>query len=965
MRYTYEQPEYIDRVGVAHLVKQLKIYIDGIATGDIDLSDYVTKAELQAKLDALDINIDLSAYATKEELTNALRNIDLSSYATKEYVTDAINNAQLGGDGSSVDLSIYAKKSDLDSKANTNHTHTMSDITDYTAPDLSSYAKKTDIPSLSGYATKTYVDQNKFSGSYNDLTDKPTIPSIDGLATTEYVDNAVANVPTTDLTNYYTKAETYSKTEVDTAISNIEGGEPTKDLLYESVIRQGGALKSSGNTLENYYGANSPVDSNTISYANEYITKGQYIYNEPEKILTHSYDMYGSEVEEGGYTEEEKAQHSIEFANKLIREEKYKGVFAIKCTSDAVEHNYNDAWLTNDDLVIGKPLYVYGYVLNTFCGLSQGAYILKVIPSGTVMKKTDIVKVIPVTKERVKVPCNLSLVNHLSMFSTGESPHYKKQWKQYDTSRRCTDRERNEVITFPKGNDDSEFVLSRFGYPQYTITNGVPQGIVLQGVDYGTSSGCYLISKGLERETYVSGNTDSIIHYSLDEWAKKIDDAISNVDVKADLPDYQYEPQKYKYEYLNIYGTKLDIEMPQLPTFDGGTVLHITPPDGWSNFINAENDCMTVYVKKDKDREYIDVMNDDIIYNVDSEGHATPTLTIPNTTAGFLDNYIIRGTQYVPNGGTVSFQSKQKGWLYDYQNGELGGGYTKWSTDHFTVNNNGGGIDTFKLTFDTSKRTGSVTFNLSDGHEWYINRPSGGVIRKGSSVTVDVTNVDTYSVYIPVGTDDNSHMTLPDYTITYPDEIVSGKFKIWTSDIGVVNTSTQYEFTVNVNQFTDKYYVRYGNEDLVKSIKPIIPTRASELLNDVPFATETYVNEKVAEISTTNGQDGRGIVSTKFLYGYSSTPNTVPTSWSEIDSNLLLGEYRWVKVEITYSDNTTETNYISYVYNGKDGTNGTNGTNGTDGYTPVRGTDYWTQEDINTIKAYIDTELGVIENGSY
>ena len=621
MRYTYEQPEYIDRVGVAHLVKQLKIYIDGITTGDIDLSDYVTKAELQAKLDALDINIDLSAYATKEELTNALSNIDLSAYATKEYVTDAINNAQLGGDGSSVDLSIYAKKSDLDSKANTNHTHTMSDITDYTAPDLSSYAKKTDIPSLSGYATKTYVDQNKFSGSYNDLTDKPTIPSIDGLATTEYVDNAVANVPT---------------------------GEPTKDLLYESVIRQGGALKSLGNKLENYYGANSPVDSNTISYANEYITKGLYIYNEPEKILTHSYDMYGSE-EEGGYTEEEKAQHSIEFANKLIREGKYKGVFAIKCTSNVAEYEQlnNDTWFTYNDLIIGEPLYVYGYVLDTFCGLSQGAYILKVIPSGTVMKKTDIVEVIPVGKERVKVPCNLSLVNRLSMFSTGESPHYKKQWKQYDTSRRCTDRERNEVITFPKGNDDSEFVLSRFGYPQYTTTNGVPQGIVLQDVDYGTSSGCYLIAKGLERETYVvSGNTDSIVHYSLDEWAKKIDDAISNVDVKADLPDYQYEPQKYKYEYLNIYGTKLDIEMPQLPTFDGGTVLHITPPDGWSNFINAENDCMTVYMKKDKDREYVDVVNDDIIRNVDSEGHATPTLTIPNTTAtGFLDHYIIRCTQ--------------------------------------------------------------------------------------------------------------------------------------------------------------------------------------------------------------------------------------------------------------------------------------------------------------------------------
>ncbi len=35
--------------------------------------------------------------------------------------------------------------------------------------------------------------KSNFSGSYNDLTDKPTIPSIVGLATTTYVDDAVAN----------------------------------------------------------------------------------------------------------------------------------------------------------------------------------------------------------------------------------------------------------------------------------------------------------------------------------------------------------------------------------------------------------------------------------------------------------------------------------------------------------------------------------------------------------------------------------------------------------------------------------------------------------------------------------------------------------------------------------------------------------------------------------------------------
>ncbi len=85
---------------------------------------------------------------------------------------------------------------------------------------------KPSIPSISGLATVTYVDsqidaivipdalsdlttdsthrtvtdaeksawnaKSNFSGSYNDLTDKPTIPSVTGLATETYVDEAVA-----------------------------------------------------------------------------------------------------------------------------------------------------------------------------------------------------------------------------------------------------------------------------------------------------------------------------------------------------------------------------------------------------------------------------------------------------------------------------------------------------------------------------------------------------------------------------------------------------------------------------------------------------------------------------------------------------------------------------------------------------------------------------------------------------
>ena len=42
--------------------------------------------------------------------------------------------------------------------------------------------------------TKKYVDDNKFSKDYNDLTNKPEIPSIEGLATETYVNEAVAGI---------------------------------------------------------------------------------------------------------------------------------------------------------------------------------------------------------------------------------------------------------------------------------------------------------------------------------------------------------------------------------------------------------------------------------------------------------------------------------------------------------------------------------------------------------------------------------------------------------------------------------------------------------------------------------------------------------------------------------------------------------------------------------------------------
>lgn len=64
-------------------------------------------------------------------------------------------------------------------------------------------------------------------------------------------------------------------------------------------------------------------------------------------------------------------------------------------------------------------------------------------------------------------------------------------------------------------------------------------------------------------------------------------------------------------------------------------------------------------------------------------------------------------------------------------------------------------------------------------------------------------------------------------------------------------------------------------------------------------------------------------------------------------------------ITITLEDGTTSTVTLRNGYKGADGKDGV------DGKTPKKGVDYWTNTDVADMKAYIDAQLGVIENGTY
>ena len=177
--------------------------------GEIDLSGYATKADLNNKANVSHTHTksditNLSIPTKTSQLTNdsgyitsvpseyvTENELIAKSYATETYVQNKIAEASLSG--GEVDLSGYATKDDLNTKADKSAIPTkVSQLTN----DKGYLTSHQDI---SGKADKSYVDtelakkaNKSHKHSYNDLTDKPTIPSTSNLATKTELTNGLA-----------------------------------------------------------------------------------------------------------------------------------------------------------------------------------------------------------------------------------------------------------------------------------------------------------------------------------------------------------------------------------------------------------------------------------------------------------------------------------------------------------------------------------------------------------------------------------------------------------------------------------------------------------------------------------------------------------------------------------------------------------------------------------------------------
>lgn len=80
------------------------------------------------------------------------------------------------------------------------------------------------LDTLNNDRLSSWDNKSNFSGSYNDLTNKPTIPSVDGLATEAYVDGAISEL-SNDLQG-----------QIDDLFQNVSNG---KELIASAITDKG------------------------------------------------------------------------------------------------------------------------------------------------------------------------------------------------------------------------------------------------------------------------------------------------------------------------------------------------------------------------------------------------------------------------------------------------------------------------------------------------------------------------------------------------------------------------------------------------------------------------------------------------------------------------------------------------------------------------------------------------------
>ena len=205
--------------------------IDGLDNISIDLSNYYTKSqtynrtEIDNKIANIGTggNVDLSNYYTKSETNEAMNNKANKNHTHNEYLTEH------------QDISNKADRSEVPTRTSqlTNDSGFITSIpSEYVteselSTELSTKANKSEIPSLDGYATETFVTNKiaeaSLSGGSVDLSGLGADLSLNGQ-TLKLKNSSGQEIGTGVTLPQASTLDAYTKTETDNLIQEYTGG---------------------------------------------------------------------------------------------------------------------------------------------------------------------------------------------------------------------------------------------------------------------------------------------------------------------------------------------------------------------------------------------------------------------------------------------------------------------------------------------------------------------------------------------------------------------------------------------------------------------------------------------------------------------------------------------------------------------------------------------------------------------
>lgn len=278
--------------------------IENNAAAKVDLSDYTKSADLSSVATSGSYN-DLkdkpsipAAYELPVASATALGGVKVGSGLS---ITDGVLSATGGGTADSVDWSKIQNKPNFANVATSGDYNDLSNKP--TIPSVEGLASEayvnekvaaivipevptkvselendkgylTEHQSLEGYAKTADLAQVAKTGSYNDLADKPTIPSTTGLATETYVDDKIAEI---DIPTVPTKVSAFTNdagylTEHQSLIEYAKKTDiPAPYTLPTASTSTLGGVKVDGNTITIADGVISSVGGSGGSEPEKYI----------------------------------------------------------------------------------------------------------------------------------------------------------------------------------------------------------------------------------------------------------------------------------------------------------------------------------------------------------------------------------------------------------------------------------------------------------------------------------------------------------------------------------------------------------------------------------------------------------------------------------------------------------------------------------------------------------------------